>query len=89
MQGVKAILIKFYKTAESRNAKDLKSFGYCNRVGSSPTKTTRNQSPKRGFFYFLQCVQDITRDNKCGQQECYEYPQQFITEYLFQHYHFW
>lgn len=40
------------------DAEDLKSFGYCNRVGSSPTIPTRRIGPSRGVFIYdlAQCT---------------------------------
>ena len=33
------------------DAEDLKSFGYCNRVGSSPTIPTTNMSAEQADFF--------------------------------------
>ena len=44
------------------DAEDLKSFGHCDRVGSSPTIPTRNKKkiPKSGFFFILGRLKPLT-----------------------------
>ncbi len=44
------------------DAEDLKSFGHCDRVGSSPTiPTTYRQIDGRFFIWFIGCVAQLVR----------------------------